>query len=237
MPKQIDGERILVFYSNTNTHGKHDATGAFIPEARAFCTLHNVPVENQLGVKCPGISKAVRRRRVLDFISEHGHGVEAIAFFGHGWPKGIQFGFDRKHIPELTNVIRQRCAGELYVSIYACLAAENDQRDNQRDNIGPATNGGFADLFRDSLEKNGIKEGWVDAHKTAGHTSWNPYVVRFLIDSSLSIDESGIGGSWLVGPRSQFWKKWRRSLKATDLRHRFPFMTELEIKTELHLNS
>lgn len=237
MFKKIIGEKILVMYSNTNTKGKHDATGAFIPEAIAFSKYHKVPIENQLGVKCPRISKAARRRKVLEFIKERGvenDGIEAIAFFCHGWPKGIQFGFDREHIPELTDVIRQRCVDEIFIPIYACLTAENDIRDKKKNNdIGPATNGGFADLLRDSLEKNGIKKGWVDAHKTAGHAGWNPYVVRFLMDSVSEVYNNGIGGSWLVGPRSQSWKEWIKYLRESDLRYRFPFMTELEIKMEL----
>lgn len=236
MVKKIDGNKILVIYSNTNVKGKRDATGAFIPEARAFSARYDVPIENQFGVKCPNVSKAVRRRRVLDFLHQRvqeADGIECLALFCHGWPKGIQFGFNLQHIPQLVNAIIKRSEGELYIPIYACLTAEDEVRDNQKGEIGPATDGGFADLLRDELERNGIKKGWVDGHKTAGHTTWNPYVVRFLMDSVSELDEQGIGGSWLVGPRSQLWREWREALREGSFRYEFPFMTELEVKAKL----
>jgi len=45
----------------------------------------------------------------------------------------------------------------------------------------------------------------------------------------------GEGGAWLVAPKSTYWRDWYRALrdKDDDLRHRFPLMSELEIKARL----
>lgn len=228
---------MVVIYSNTNTEGKRDATGAFIPEAKAFQKRHNIPDEHMFGVKCPGVAKAKRRQAALEGIRAVGRTgkIDTIAFFGHGWPKGIQFGFNRNNLIELVNTMAEICQDDVNVILYACLAAENDERDTDYGNPGPATDGGFADMLRDEMVRQGMKSGWVDAHKTAGHTTWNPYVIRFLCSDVEDEEEGAMGGAWIVEPRSQFWKKWRTALKSAEgtLRYDFPFLSELEIKQQL----
>lgn len=230
-------KNILVAYSNTNVKGKHDATGAFIPEAKAFAELHDIPSGNVVGIKMPKVAKVKRRRATLDAIAHAGRdlSLEHIALFGHGWPQGIQFGFNRKHIPELVQHMARYCRPDVSVTLYACLAAENDVRDKNVKNIGPTTDGGFADVLRDEMVKQGLGHGWVDGHKTAGHTSWNPYLVRFLCEDVDDPQFGAEGGAWVVAPRSQLWKKWIKALrdKKGGLRYRFPFMTEMMIKREL----
>lgn len=230
---------ILVFYSSTNAKGKHDATGAFIPEAKAFKKLHNIPDENFIGVKCVGVPTVRRRRIVLDTIHDRGSEqlLDAVAFFGHGWPRGIQFGFNRDHVDELAALLERKASNDVRIVLYACLAAENDKRDSKVEGVGPATNGGFADELRDAMVLAGISEGLVDAHKTAGHTTWNPYVVRFLCKNVDAPDYGGVGGAWLVAPRSEHWRDWIRALrnKSGGLRYRFPFMSQFEILAELVL--
>ena len=101
--------------------------------------------------------------------------------------------------------------------------------------LGPATDGGFADVLRDEMVRAGLSSGWVDGHKTAGHTSFNPFLVRFLCEDVDDPEHGAEGGSWLVQPRSQLWRKWIAALKSkkNGLRYRFPFLTEMEIKMEL----
>ncbi len=77
-------KNILVFYSNTNTGKKKDATGAFIPEAKAFAKIHKIPKENMIGVKCPHVARVKRRKIVLQAIESFPGRLDAIAFFGHG---------------------------------------------------------------------------------------------------------------------------------------------------------
>jgi hypothetical protein len=230
-------KNIVAIYSDTNSHGKHDASGAFIPEAEAFAQLHNIPQENLAGLRLPKIAKKKRRQQTMDIIAEAGKNkpLDAIALFGHGWPQGIQFGFNRQHIPELVECIAACSYGDVKVILFACLAAENDVRDRKVTGLGPATDGGFADMLRDEMVRQGLTRGWVDGHKTAGHTSWNPFLVRFWCEDVDDPEIGATGGAWLVAPRSQAWKKWIKALRdqSTGMRYRFPFMSEMEIKMEL----
>jgi hypothetical protein len=232
---ETGSNNILVFYSNTNAHGKHDATGAFIPEAEEFQKVHQIPEKNMFGIRCPRVPKKKRRQQVLDTIESFDEPLDSIAFFGHGWPQGIQFGFNRKNLIELVDVVKNKSYSTLNITLFACLAAEDDVRDRDHKNVGPGTDGGFADVLRDTMVREDILYGHVDAHKTAGHTSWNPYLVRFLCEDVDDPEFGAIGGGWLVEPRSQMWKKWVNALRDKEggLRYRFPFMTEMEIKQEL----
>jgi len=231
----INRSNVLVFYSNRNTNGKKDATGAFIPEATNFKQVNNIPDELFLGVNLKKVKASKRREIVLDKLNSIEKPLDGIAFFGHGWPQGIQFGFRREHIEELVKAMSFVCKRDCKVVLYACLAAENDIRDNIVKDIGPATKGGFADKLRDAMVREGFVGGHVDAHKTAGHTTRNPYVVRFLTDNILTHEKFDYsGGSWIVEPGSMFWKKWVRYLhESKTLRYTFPFLTEMEIKNSL----
>lgn len=228
-------KNILVLYSNTNTHGKQDATGAFIPEAKEFARVHDVPNDQVIGIKLPRVPKVKRRERTIAAFKSAKELFNAIVFFGHGWAQGIQFGFNRKHIPDLVRIMKHYCTADVKVILFACLAAENDVRDSEIKNIGPGTDGGFADVLRDEMSRQGFGYGHVDAHKTAGHTSWNPFLVRFLCEDTNDPEFDVQGGAWIVQPRSELWKRWVRALrdKKGGLRYRFPFMTEMEIKNEL----
>ena len=228
---------ILVLYSNHNKGTKHDATGAFIPEAQAFKEHYDVPDTHFCGIDLVALPKAARRSEVYRAIHDATYGapLDMIAFFGHGWPAGIQFGFAHEHISELGAILARKCAPSVKVILYACLTAENSVADQDHDHLGPGTDGGFADELRDEMVRHGLHSGWVDAHKTRGHTSWNPYVVRFYCESTADADYDGWGGTWLVAPRSEFWRRWCKGLRSNsdNIRYRFPTMSELELKTWL----
>jgi len=230
-------KNILVFYTNRNTKKKHDATGAFIPEAKSFAKLHGVPKEQLIGMPLVTMRKKRRRELVLDTIRDRGGAekLDCVAFFGHGWPRGIQFGFNRKNLKDLVSVLSWKSRPDLKIILYACLAAENDVREWNHKDVGPGTDGGFADLLRDELVRQNLHRTRVDAHKTKGHTSWNPYCVRFRGESVKSKLYGAVGGSWLVQPGSELWGEWVEALryKNSGMRYRFPFMSELEIKAEL----
>jgi hypothetical protein len=225
---------ILVFYSDKNSKGKHDATGAFIPEAKAFQKYHEIPKENMIPISCTELPKHERRTAVYEAIEEAGKKkkLDMVVFFGHGWPGGIQFGFKKRDIPQLAHVIHKNSFSAVRIVLYACLTAENSKRDREIKQLGPATDGGFSDLLRDELMKLGCVGGWIDAHKTFGHTTWNPYCVRFYCEEVDEPEFGAIGGAWLVQPRSEYWSKWVRAMKHS-MRFRFPFLSELEIKAEL----
>ncbi len=220
----------FVLYSNKDSFGKHDASGAFIPEARAFKKVHGISDMNFVGMDCVSRGTTAKQEILWGILEEMGKPdpVDLFAFFGHGWPAGLQCGLSAGVIPRFVDVLKRNCAPGVKVALYACLTAENEVRDDGTGGAGPATDGGFADLLRDEMARQGLTGGWVDGHKTAGHATWNPYVVRFPCNFA------GVGGEWLVKPKSTLWRAWASALKSkTGLRHRFPLLSREEIQNEL----
>ncbi len=223
----------LVFYSSKNVKGRKDSTGAFTPEAKKFAKFHGVSDEDLIGIDCTKTNRPGNRRAMVIQELRQRESLELLAFFGHGWPSGIQFGFNKKHINLLVGHLQ--ATNDLKIGLYACLAAENQVRDTDHKNVGPGTDGGFADMLRDEMVRFGITRGWVDAHKTAGHTSWNPYVVRFLCEDVDDPEYGAEGGGWIVEPRSKYWKTWVQALRrnAGGIRYGFMVEDELSIKKML----
>ena len=221
----MNPDKILIFYSSKNSKGKRDATGAFIPEAKAFAAHYGVPNKNVIGVDCTKASY-MRRKIVLDSIKSVSE-IEGLLFLCHGWPTGIQFGFNIDNVAMLASSIRNH-SEDIHIALMACSTAENKIKDNEIYNLGPATDGGFADKLRDDLYISGLC-GWVDAHKTKGHTTRNPMVVRF------EIEDFRTGGEWIVPPHSKLWKHWRTALRynTDDLRYEFFKLTRAEIEERL----
>jgi len=226
----------LAFYSSTNTKGRHDATGAFIPEVKRFAKLHSLSTADLVPVKCVGVPRERRAAVVTERLRGCADGsLAGVAFFCHGWPSGIQFGFDLQNVGALARLLAVKTESAPVVVLYACLTAENAERDQDVENVGPGTDGGFADALRDRLAEEGKTEGWVDAHKTAGHSTWNPFLVRFRLADVEDRQLGGVGGEWIVAPGSEHWHEWRRRLACSEdaLRYRFPFLTTFQIKTDL----
>lgn len=219
----------LVIYSSSNSEGRHDATGAFIPEAKEFQKFYSVPEENMLPVPCTQL-KADKRREAVCMFLRNKSDIDLVAIACHGWSQGIQMGFTLPHAITLAKYLSMACKPTARIALYCCSTASGN---TEAVNIGPATDGGFADVLRDNLLGLGFNGGWIDAHKTAGHCTQNPYVVRFYLDPTLANTQGEItGGDWLVSPKNPLWRAWARNLKK-DLRFLYPMKTELEIKTML----
>lgn len=236
--KNVDGRDILLFVSSVDSKARKDASGAFVPEAKGFAKANGVPESNVVFIDCIKNKVSVRAHIIrMELLRRKGSGFKAIVFFGHGWPSGIQFGYNINNCYYLAELIAGCADLDVKVGLFTCLTAENSIRDTERKNIGPATNGGFADTLRDSLVRNGIEGGWVDAHKTAGHATWNPYVVRFFCEGGYFIgtEYDAIGGGWIVEPGSKYWKKWVPALRNNfdGLRWNYLFREELDIKHRL----
>ena len=218
-----DYRNLAVIYSAVDTPGKRDSSAVFEPEARAFQALHHVPDSNMLGFK--DWDSARKRDAVIRHLDACGP-LDGVAFFCHGWPHGIQAGFTLRESLELAAAMASQARGApcFRVALYCCLTAENDVRDSDIRQIGPATKGGFAETLAYRIGAWNIK-GHVDAHKTSGHATYNPYVVRFVIDAGER------RGAWLVEPKSELWRPWVRALRASKtLRFEYPFLTEAELK-------
>jgi hypothetical protein len=224
--------KVLCIRPRHNTPGKKDVTGAFAPEAEKFLKLQEegsvVTFDNHKGMQA-------RRREVLEIISDHGAGtLDAVVFFCHGWSKGIQAGFARAHVPTLAAAIDGASAGHVEFApnvILYCCSTGDDPQDRSDEAAGTGDNS-FADRLRDALcAVNPYCR--VTAHDTVAHTTKNPYALFF---DGMGSAVGGAGGYYPVAPGGPLWAKWRRKLRETNLRFRFPFMSVEEIHRELVVN-
>ena len=173
--------RALILHPLHNSGTKRDATGAFIPEAKAYANVMGATHDTVLAGFDNRASKLARRREVEAAIRATGP-LQHVALFCHGLAKGLQTGHDLATVSTLAEALAASCGASrrLVVTLYACDAA---------DGKGPGGDGGFADALRDALSERGIT-GHVDAHVTTGHTTRNPYVRRFWCDG----EGAGTGG-------------------------------------------
>ena len=206
--------KALVFHTSTNRKGKHDASGAFNPEARAFQKLHEIPDEHMLGIP-HGLKPWTRRKRFENQCRAHADGTfDAVVYFGHGTPRGLpglgyrvgNDGHDR-----MASIVASVLSSSGRVVLYACLAGKGF---------------GFADRLAVSLRYRDPKAE-VIAHLSKGHTSWNPVC-------EYSGRGKGRTGLPIIGRRNALWQKWVKRLREDQaFRLSFPFMDVLEIAREL----
>lgn len=216
----------LVAYVANNRPGTRDATGAFIPEAQRYIQLHGVEPYQVHTFNTAKRRPAARRWDFEAFCTDlYRHRVRAksLALFCHGTSDGVQLGYKLEHAETLAGALKHVLRPEATVVLYACSTAENDVRDRETEEIGTATDGGFADTLRTELVSKGIA-ATVYGHKTAGHTTWNPYVVAFDPDCA------SIGGRWVVSPTGPLWRTWVDAMRNTDMRLIFPFMRQDAIR-------
>jgi hypothetical protein len=234
MVMPLEKQKVLAFVPKSNSHGKKDATGAFIPEAkglialaRAGSRIHHFDNTSDL---------AARRAEVLAELNRSKDGgFTAIAFFCHGWMDGIQAGFMRAHATRLAQAIHaavsstpNAIASDVTIPLYCCSTGKDPQDD-------PLTAAGtgddsFADKLRDALCSAGQLDCRVMGHTTAAHTTWNPMV---LFMDGMGVATGGVGGYPPVSPKSASWSAWRKALRSTTLRFRMPFMEPAAIHAEL----
>jgi len=215
--------RALILTPDRDSRGRRDYSGAFAPEARAFAQLHHLPSTSVQSIDCTRTAPE-RRKHVLESLSRLGAAgpIDLLACFCHGYQTGLQVGFDNSSVRDLARaLVHHGCSPRLRVALYACSSGGSR---------GEAGDGGLADRLRDALCTAGCVDCVVDAHATVGHTTRNPYVRRFEGRGS---PVGGMGGQWIVAPRSPLWQQWRAALASTDLRLRFPLLELHEVHREL----
>lgn len=217
----------LIFAPNDNTKGRHDATGAFQPEARRFAAAHGC-VEPLTLIVNKGADKASMREDVLARLStcEGLAPLYCVAFFCHGYRRGIQLGFDNGNVARLAKAIAAVSKPDVRVPLYACDTGRDADQDRKDDLAAFGGDGGFADQLRDALCRHGCVDCVVYAHTTPGHATRNPYVRIFPGNGS---PVGGTGGSWVVAPGSSLWRAWRVKLREGNLRYEFPFMSVADV--------
>lgn len=218
---------VLCFTGNRNHKNKSDFTTVFLPECRAFMKLYNIPKENHLMVDLD-LTEVKRKKSVFDFIkkraAEEGKAPNTLVFLCHGLKYKIELGIRRYNCDELSALLRKLhgpTETKMTVIYYCCSTAG-----------GPGENGdnGFSDKTRDSLCKYGFIDCRVLGHSSAGHATKNPLVRLF---EGLGSPAGGVGGAWIVAPKTPLFPKWRNKLANTDLRFRIGFMSVAEVHNEL----
>ena len=217
--------RGVVFCPAHNSPGKRDATGAFIPEGQRFADEFGLDV-----YRFDNRNKPWKRRREVERALAQYPNAEVVGFFCHGFKTGLQTGHRLWAMDGLVELLSQ-CTPGVKVYLAACSTARDKDaadRDDRTDAVGGE--GGFADKLRDEIvAKRGESNpgGWIDAHATLGHATRNPYVRRFEL---VSPNE---GATWIVEPQSDRWVRWKRALRTTDLRIRYPLLSLSSIYLEL----
>lgn len=228
--RTLEDQVVLAFTPTTNSPGKKDVTGAFLPEARALVRLAHP--RSELVLIDNSESFQARRRAVTSALdARRGSGFSSVAFFCHGYRTGLQLGFRLPHIQALAERIRRLSVEpEMAVALYCCSTGADAEGDPL---TAPGTGeNSFADRLRDRLCREGAVHCRVMAHTTVAHTTMNPMVV-FM--DGLGLPDGGVGGHAPVAPGSANWPRWRRALreKHSTLRYRMPYMTAASIHTEL----
>jgi len=168
-----------------------DATGAFLPEEKAFRALHG-------GARLEYVTRipAADRRNLAESSIVAEPGLEVLAVFGHGMTSSlIATGHTLRHVYDLAAAISTaaRAAAStqpLTAMLYACSTGTGKI--------------GFADRLADRLAELQISAN-VYAHTTPGHATWNPRV---------ELSGGPRAGDAIVRPGEPLWKRWRERLRA-----------------------
>jgi hypothetical protein len=212
----------LIITGDRNTHGKKDYTGAFKPEADRFARV--VPGNHRRETIDVSLGMNGRKKQLYAKLSELKAKNELyndVAFFMHGWAKGIQCGVQLADVKQLVNYLCQITANGadaehiLHIVLFCCLTGDvpgSPKADQQK--LGPGGDGGFADRVRDEFCQAGRPWVKVYAHTTAGHTTRNPWVRTFEGKGSTI---GAVDGDWLIRPAkagrpSPLWGPWQQAL-------------------------
>ena len=198
----------VAFIPRFNAKGKRDVTGAFEPEANSWSWIHGdcdvVSFNNRM-------SRKSRRSEVYSALNSHVD-LDWVTFFCHGYPRGIQAGYGKRTAHQLATSLSMSCKRNAIVTLFACNAGRDDDRENKDDLMpGPGGHGGFADTLRKEMVRKGMKGGWIDAHTVVGHTTRTPWVRRFYV-SEQDLDN---GGEYIIRPKSENWRFWRLWLRSS----------------------
>jgi hypothetical protein len=233
----MNDKKGLVFYTSTNSKGRKDATGAFIPEAKNFSKIHNIPEEDQVGIDCRKLEKWDRRKIVYNVLNEQKNdSLSKLAFFCHGFPTHIQFGIYLNHLGELADILADKLSNNAKIIFYACSTMSSFNKgvsDGLFENDdGPCVKDGFCDTLRDRLVEKTDKYFEIFGHTGPGHATMFPYVAK--VSPIEHVTEDMDGANWVISPLSRdLWKSWCIKLKKTDLRYKFPWLTKEELTSQL----
>lgn len=210
---------------------RSDYAGAFRPESLAYQKFWRTKGHSVDSVAFDASLPLARRRFVvLDALGKSAY--DSVAFFCHGWSSGLQAGFTKQNVHELSRAF----TAKVTFALYACSTGA-DPKDSSKQAAGTANasagnvgEGSFADALRDTVCANEVS-CWVFAHTTAGHTTMNPNVVIF---SGMAGEPLCSGGEMPVTKKnSAAWAAWVKSLKTT-YRFEVPHLTVASIRQQFN---
>jgi hypothetical protein len=227
-------QKVAIFASKYNTGNKHDATGAFQPEASNYCNAYkisNKEVEliNNLQGRLQVAKEFLNRLETLSSQKSLG----TVVIFSHGYTHGIQFGLrssghpgflpqDAINFERFVKILVKHPSP--VIVLYAC--STGDDPDGDSDSAPGSGDGSFGDLLRDSLCRAGATYNRVFTHTTAGHTTRNTYI-KILDGEGSSI--GGVGGKLLANPGSKEWTRLHSKVINDDFRFRLPYLSKERI--------
>jgi hypothetical protein len=180
----------VVLYRGENSKGKKDATGAFIPEAKALIKLlqekHNRSVcsysilpsgwENRVKLTnyCMGIVRAEAARTNKHKLS--------VSIFCHGWRRGIEFA--PRNIAGAKTFAKMCVESNVAIlNLFACSAAGVMEDKTHKIDLGspldPSASWAFWVASECAAAGHSIR---ILGHETPGHTTWNARVRMFYAD-------------------------------------------------------
>lgn len=146
---------------------RNDVGGAFMPESYYFSYYNFAPIESTYIIdngECASVngryknpvSDLQRKNKVLDVLNNltDFSPLKVIAFFSHGWSKGLQFGFDADttvnsqgaevdDLTDLAKAISRIAKSDVRIVLYACqtgaspLEAAKESLDREQNSDNP----------------------------------------------------------------------------------------------------
>lgn len=213
----------LILTPDRNVIAK-DYTGEFKPAAerlqQVFAADLRITFVRKIDVSVPHPKRFAQVLKVIDEVEQLSQ-LDRVVFICHGLKTKLQLGVNLQNLGTFVKALPREPNA---VTLYACSAGGDSNTSGD---------GLFADTLRDiicsSFALSPNVDVVVDAHTTKGQASKNPYVRRFRRQGS---PVGGVGGQWIVQPKSELWNPWVRELKG-DFRFKFPLMTIGEIHQHL----
>lgn len=213
MTDTIPKHRILITFDSTNGHNpdgseKHDAQGAFIPQAVVAARVRREMGDSVYSAPCNTVPETIAA-------IEAAGPIDAWWYFGHGTHFTLpSIGAHAAEMQRIAKALATHHEGtELRVALFACSTG--------------ALKGGLANKLAMGLAGYGIVGGWVDSHSTAAHTTENPDCVRYSIGMDLRIVP-------FDRETDPLFPTWAAALKS-DQRFRFswPFLPIGDVRNEV----
>jgi hypothetical protein len=212
--------KMLAIYNGTNKRFRHDGD-EFEREAHAWCNhLYSAEQRDEPGGVI--VSRDVRDGRVRAEIRKMTDGLDVLAIFDHGTPRGLpRMRESYKNVKGLASVIAG-VTNKITIILYACSAGRGwwwwkpkNKRDTECKVAEYNPRDGYATALCCELRKLGV-DAFVWAHSTAGHTTRNPHVVAV----NMGICEQFVYRRRWVIPGTAPWKTWVNAMKTE---YRFTF--------------